>query len=110
MTYREYKMTEKTTIFSKAEEYYIAHEVELRLHEHKFQLFEQSLKNLDEKLESSLDKFDTQLDTNLKHLDTKLDTNLKHLDNKLGWMLGIFISTGLAACLIPIAFYFIHIG
>lgn len=29
-------MTEKTTIFSKAEEYYIAHEVELRLHEHKF--------------------------------------------------------------------------
>lgn len=114
-------MTEKTTIFSKAEEYYIAHEVELRLHEHKFQLFEQSLKNLDEKLESSLDKFDTKLelglkhlhtklDTNLKHLDTKLDTNLKHLDNKLGWMLGIFISTGLAACLIPIAFHFIHIG
>lgn len=36
MIYREYKMTEKTTIFSKAEEYYIAHEVELRLHEHKF--------------------------------------------------------------------------
>lgn len=105
------------SLFTKAEEGYIEHEVQLRLHDHKFQLFEQSLINLDQrldkldsKLEASIERMDNKLETSFKHLDNKLDTNLKHLDNKLGWMLGIFISTALIGCLIPVAFHFIKIG
>lgn len=59
-------------------EQYIEHEVQLRLHDKKFDLIE---RDLDEMKQS------------FRSLDSKIDNAIKHLDNKLMWILGLVLGS-----------------
>jgi len=76
--------------FSKDQENYIEHEVQLRVHDSKFQ-------NLDK----SIDK----LDESMKNLDGKLDSSIKHLDNKFMLMFGLI----LGSIWLPFILSYLHI-
>jgi len=68
----------------KSIEQYIEHEVQLRLHEHRFQ-------NLDKAID-------------------RLDSSMKHLDNKLTWAVGTFIAISIVSYMIPIALHFMRLS
>ena len=68
---------------TKSEENYIEHEVQLRLHDHKFQSLENSI----------------------KELNHKLDSGIKHLDNKFMLMFSIL----LGSIWIPAILHYLHI-
>jgi hypothetical protein len=69
--------------FTKDTEHYIEHEVQLRLHEKKFDM---SGKRNDEKFQS-------------------IDKRFDHLDNKLNWIIGIIIG----GILLPVGLHFLKL-
>ena len=71
------------TKFTKTEENYISHEIEIRLHDKKFQLMEDMLKRMEDKLDSSV----------------------KHLDNKFMLMFSVI----LGSIWIPFILSYLHI-
>lgn len=71
------------TAFTKSEENYIEHEVQLRLHAEQFKLN-------DKKYE---DKF------------IGIDKRFDHLDNKLNWIIGIIIG----GILLPVGLHFLRL-
>jgi hypothetical protein len=80
---------------NKDQQNYIEHEVKIRLHDAKFQLFEKSI---------------DYLNATLQHLDNKIDTGLKHLDNKLTSAIRIFIAISVVGYMIPIALHFMKLS
>lgn len=71
------------TSFTKDQEHYIEHEVQLRLHEQKFNMAD---KRNDEKFHSIDNRFD-------------------RLDNKLNWIIGIVIG----GVLLPVGLHFLKL-
>ncbi len=69
--------------FTKEQENYIQHEVQLRLHETKFYGLEKAIDNLDKKLENSIDKLDRKLENSIDNLDKKLDKSVERLDSAI---------------------------
>lgn len=80
--------------FTKTEENYIEHEVQLRLHNEKFNLQDQKFQSIE---------------NSINRLDSKIDVGLKHLDNKITWGIGIFIAISLIGWMLPIALQFIKV-
>lgn len=78
------------THFTKDQESYIEHEVQLRLHDSKFQ---------------NLDKAIDRLDSSIKHLDNKIDSSIKHLDNKYMLMFSLI----LGSIWVPFVLNYLHI-
>jgi hypothetical protein len=76
------------TAFTKTQENYIEHEVQLRLHDKKFDSIERAIEKL----------------------DYKIDAGLKHLDNKLTWGVGIFITISIVGYMIPVALHFMKLS
>jgi len=79
--------------FTKDQEHYIEHEVQLRVHDAKFYAFEKSIERLDNKIDKSVEA----LNASIKHIDGKLDNQFK-------WFAGMFVS----AVIIPIVLHFIR--
>jgi hypothetical protein len=69
--------------FTKTEESYIEHEVQIRVHDEKFQIIERD--------------FD-DVKTSMRHLDSKFDTQFK-------WIVGMFVSS----VILPVVFHFIKV-
>ncbi|HEX4044680.1 MAG TPA: hypothetical protein VHZ76_03325 [Gammaproteobacteria bacterium] len=84
---------------TKEQEQYIEHEVQLRLHDQKFN-----------SLERAIERLENRLETSFTYLDNKIDSSIKHLDNKLSWAIGIFIGISLIGWMLPIALQFIKIN
>lgn len=71
------------TTFTKETEHYIEHEVQLRLHDQKFDMAD---KRNEEKFNS-------------------IDKRFDHLDNKLNWIIGIVIG----GVLLPVGLHFLRL-
>lgn len=78
------------TTFTKDQENYIEHEVQLRLHNSKFDTLDKSIESLDNKIDKSIDR---------------LDASLKHLDNKFMLMFSIV----LGSIWLPAILHYLHI-
>jgi hypothetical protein len=77
------------TKFSKTEESYIEHEVQLRLHDEKFKINDNKFQSL----EAAIHRLDDKMDTGLKHIENKLDSSIKHLDNKFMLMFSLILGS-----------------
>lgn len=77
--------------FTKDQEHYIEHEVQIRLHDTKFDALEKSIDKLDNKLDKSVDR---------------LDASIKHLDNKFMLMFSIV----LGSIWLPAILHYLHIA
>lgn len=74
------------------QEHYIEHEVNIRLHDEKFQIIERDLDDV----KSSIRHLDNKIDSSVKHLDSKFDSQFK-------WIIGVFVSS----IIIPVVLHFI---
>jgi hypothetical protein len=81
--------------FTKTQENYIEHEVQLRVHGKQFKSLEDAINRLDNKIEGAINR-----------LDNKIDVGLKHLDNKFMLMFSII----LGSIWLPAILHYLHIA
>ncbi len=90
---------------SASQEQYIEHEVQLRLHDERFKLFDgkidERFKLFDEKIDEKFKIYDHKYVSRFNHLEKRLD----NVDGKLNWIIGIVVGS----VLLPVALHFLKL-